>query len=169
MLLERAEQARFSRDDVILVEGSQGVGICLIRKGYVRVERAHQGHGVAIARRGPGEVVGELSYLQRSGTTASVVADDEVEVAIVGAEDIDALVAAAPGVAERFYQSLAVTVSERLSELTAALPPLVVKVLRWSAHSASSGVDVQARPSCQLPCSTRSRRSRRPCSRWIAV
>jgi CRP-like cAMP-binding protein len=70
-LLDRGQHARFSRGDVVIVEGSLGVGICTIRQGYVRVERAHLGHGVAIARRGPGEVVGELSYLQGSAAIAN--------------------------------------------------------------------------------------------------
>jgi CRP-like cAMP-binding protein len=126
-LLDRGQHARFSRGDVVIVEGSRGVGICIIRQGYVRVELAHLGHGVAIARRGPGEVVGELSYLQGSAAIATVIADDDVEVCIVGTEDIDALIAAAPALATRFYRSLALTLAERLSELTATLPPLLVE------------------------------------------
>src|SRR5262249_55830957 len=82
LILARARHASFGRGDVVLVEGSQGAGLCLIRKGYVRIERAHLGHGVAVARRGPGEVVGEQSFLQHSGATASVVAEGEVEVSI---------------------------------------------------------------------------------------
>jgi extracellular factor (EF) 3-hydroxypalmitic acid methyl ester biosynthesis protein len=127
LLLERAEQARFSRGDVILVEGSRGVGICVIRSGFVRIERAHLGHGVAVARRGPGEIVGEQSFLQGSATTASVVADEDVEVSIVGTEDIDAALTSDAALATRLYHSLALLLSDRLSELTATLPPLLVE------------------------------------------
>jgi CRP-like cAMP-binding protein len=128
LLLDRGQRARFNRGDVVIVEGARGVGICVIERGYVRVERAHLGRGVAIARRGPGEVVGELSYLQGSAAVATVIADDdEVEVRIVGTEDIDALIAEAPELASRFYRSLALTLAERLSELTASVPPLLVE------------------------------------------
>ena len=127
MLLTRSRSARFSRGDVVLVEGSVGAGICIIRAGFVRIERIHLGHGVAIARRGPGEVVGEMSFLQHTGATASVVAEDDVEVSILDGEDVIAALAALPGLETRFYQSLAVMLSERLAELTAALPPLMLE------------------------------------------
>jgi CRP-like cAMP-binding protein len=76
-LLGQARLVRFTRDEVIVVEGAPGIGIGLIREGYVRVERASVGRGIAVARRGPGEVISEISYLQRTGASASVVADGE--------------------------------------------------------------------------------------------
>ena len=127
LLLERARSARFGRGDVVLVEGSFGAGICLIRAGFVRVERVHLGHGVAIARRGPGELIGEMSFLQHTGATASVIAEDDVEVSILDGDEVNAVLATVPGLETRFYQSLSLMLSERLSELTAALPPLLVE------------------------------------------
>jgi CRP-like cAMP-binding protein len=126
-LLERARPARFSRGDVVLLEGSYGAGLCIIRSGFVRIERAHLGHGVAIARRGPGELIGDISYLQQSGATATVVADGELAVSILDREDLNAVLTAVPGLETRFYRSLALMLAERLAELTAALPPLLIE------------------------------------------
>jgi hypothetical protein len=69
-----------------------------------------------------------MSFLQHSGATASVVADSDVEASIVDAEEIEAQLATLPGLATRFYQSLALMLSERLEELTTALLPRDARV-----------------------------------------
>jgi extracellular factor (EF) 3-hydroxypalmitic acid methyl ester biosynthesis protein len=56
-----------------------------------------------------------------------VVADSDVEVAVVSAEAVRALLASVPGFATRFYESLALTLSQRLRELTSSLPPLIAE------------------------------------------
>jgi extracellular factor (EF) 3-hydroxypalmitic acid methyl ester biosynthesis protein len=127
LLLERARQQRFGRGDVILVEGSRQQAIFLVQEGFVRIERAHLGHGIAVARRGPGEVFGEMGFLEGESASASVIADEDVVVAVINGADIYALLVSVPGLATRFYQSLALTVSQRLRELGALLPPLIVE------------------------------------------
>ena len=67
LLFERAHPAHFVRGDVIIEEGSRRQAIVFVREGYVRVERAHLGRGIAIARCGPGEVLGEMSFVEGSG------------------------------------------------------------------------------------------------------
>jgi extracellular factor (EF) 3-hydroxypalmitic acid methyl ester biosynthesis protein len=128
LLLERAREARFARDEVILAEGSRQQALYLVQRGFVRVERAHLGHGIAVARRGPGELFGEMSFLDGVGAIASVAADeDDVVVVVINGAQVNALLASVPGLAARFYQSLAVMLSVRLRELTTALPPLIVE------------------------------------------
>jgi CRP-like cAMP-binding protein len=139
LLLERAEERRFARGDVILAEDSPQQTLFILQRGFVRIERAHLGHGIAVARRGVGEVFGEMSFLEGVGATASVVADeDDVVVTCVDGSHINTLLSSVPGMAARFYQSLAVTLSQRLRELTMALPALIVEdvpqVSRFSAE-----------------------------------
>jgi extracellular factor (EF) 3-hydroxypalmitic acid methyl ester biosynthesis protein len=127
LLLERAQLLRFVRGDVIVEEGSRRQAVFLVQQGFVRVERSHLGHGIAVARRGPGEVFGEMAFVEADSASASVIADGDVQVAVIEGADIHALLASVPGFATRFYQSLAVTLSQRLRELTAFLPPLIVE------------------------------------------
>lgn len=127
LLLERAQQLRFGRGDVILAEGSRRQAIFLIQQGFVRVERAHLGQGIAVARRGPGDVFGEMAFVEGDSASASVIADEDVQVAVIDGADVHALLASVPGLATRFYQSLAQTLSQRLRELTVSLPPLIVE------------------------------------------
>jgi extracellular factor (EF) 3-hydroxypalmitic acid methyl ester biosynthesis protein len=127
LILERATQHEFARGDVIIEEGSQRQAIVLVRAGFVRVERAHLGRGVAIQRCGPGEVLGEQSFIEGNGASASVIADDAVSVTVIEATRLYPLLVSVPGLATRFYQSLALVLSERLRATTASLPPLIVE------------------------------------------
>jgi len=126
LLLERAQSARFIRGDVILAEGSRQQMMYLLREGFVRIERAYLGQAITVARRGPGELIGDMSFLESRSASASAVAYCDVEVAVLSAADVQALLVSVPGLATRFYQSLALMLSQRLRELTAALPPLIV-------------------------------------------
>jgi extracellular factor (EF) 3-hydroxypalmitic acid methyl ester biosynthesis protein len=138
LLLERAQHMRFGRGEVILAEGSRRRAIFLLERGFVRVERAHLGQGIAVARRAPGEVFGEMGFVEGDSASASVIADEDVQVAVIDGADIQALLASVPGFATRFYQSLALTLSQRLRELTVSLPPLIVEdvpqVARFAAE-----------------------------------
>ena len=127
LLLERAQHMSFGRGEVIIAEGSRRQAIYLLQQGFVRVERAHLGQGIAVARRGPGEVFGEMAFVEGDSASASVIADEDVQVAVIDGADIQALLASVPGLATRFYQSLALTLSQRLRELTVSLPPLIVE------------------------------------------
>jgi CRP-like cAMP-binding protein len=151
LLFERAQQAHFVRDDVILAEGSRRQAIFFLRHGFVRVERAHLGHGIAVARRGPGEIFGEMSFLEGSGATASVVADQTVDVSVIDSADVYALLSSVPGFATRFYQSLALTLARRLEEMTSLLPPLIVEdvpqVKRFGAERSGRAGYAQIPPS----------------------
>jgi len=127
MLTERAQVAHFNRGEVVLAEGSRRQAMFLLLQGFVRIERAYLGQGIAIARRAAGEFFGEMSFLEDGVASASVVADGTIEVAVIDGADIHALLASIPGFAARFYESLALTMSQRLREVTEILPPLIVE------------------------------------------
>jgi extracellular factor (EF) 3-hydroxypalmitic acid methyl ester biosynthesis protein len=127
LLLERARHMRFGRGEVIIAEGSRRRAIFLLEEGFVRIERAHLGQGIAVARRGPGGVFGEMAFVEGDSASASVIADEELDAAVIDDADVQALLASVPGFATRFYQSLTLTLSQRLRELTASLPPLIVE------------------------------------------
>jgi extracellular factor (EF) 3-hydroxypalmitic acid methyl ester biosynthesis protein len=127
LLLEKARRAQFAKDDVILEEGSRRQALYFLRQGFARVERAHLGRGIAVARMGPGEVFGEVSFLEDAGASASVVADEDVEVDILERAHLYSLLGSVPGLAARFYQALALVLSRRLRLLSEQLPPLVVE------------------------------------------
>lgn len=127
LLTQKASRERFERNELILKEGSTRRAVFIVRQGMVRVERSHLGEGVAYARLGTGEIFGEMSFLENTGASASVYADDLVEVDICEGEHVTALMTSVSGFAVRFYQSLAVVLAHRLRETSMLIPPLMVE------------------------------------------
>ncbi|EYF05542.1 cyclic nucleotide-binding domain-containing protein [Chondromyces apiculatus] len=127
LLLERAVRTRYKPGELILEEGSRRQAVFVIKSGLAGVEVAHLGRGVGIRQLGPGAVFGEVSFLESAAASASVVAREEAEVDIIEGPYVHSLLGSVPGLAARFYQSLAVMLAKRLRENTAMLPPLLVE------------------------------------------
>jgi CRP-like cAMP-binding protein len=110
----------------------------LARYGAAAADQARPADapGVAVARLGPGEVFGELSFLEDAGANASVIAEEDVEVDVAEGPDIAALLASDPALAARFYQSLAVVMAHRLRNTTHSLA-----LLREQANARRPGED----------------------------
>ena len=120
LLLEKARQVTYRFGEEIIAEGSDQQALCVIRRGQVRVERYGFGGATVVALLGPGEVFGEMSFVDHEGASAAVVADGEVEVDVIDSEQMNALLFSVPGLAARFFHSLAVTLSQRLRESSAS-------------------------------------------------
>jgi len=116
LLLEKARHVAYRFGDVIVAEGSRQQALYLLRRGQVRVEHRGISGAAVVAILGPGEVFGEMSFVDHEGASAAVVADGEVEVDVIDSEQMNALLFSVPGLAARFFHSLAVTLSQRLRE-----------------------------------------------------
>jgi CRP-like cAMP-binding protein len=111
-LLAYGREQRFEAGEVILREREQSHAIFALMSGRVAVEKGHFGVGVVVDELRPGAVFGEVSYLDGSLTSASIVAREQVEVFIL--EDLDELLASDPALASGFYRSLATLLARRL-------------------------------------------------------
>ncbi len=65
---------------------------------------------------GPGALFGEMAFLRNVGASASVVADEEVEVQIIGRDKLYALLDSRPELSSHLYQSLALLLAQRVEE-----------------------------------------------------
>jgi CRP-like cAMP-binding protein len=83
LLSEKARLTKYAAGDTVLEEGSLAQALYTIRKGTVRIERTHFGRDFAIARLGPGEVFGEMSFVDGLGASANVIADSDLEVEVL--------------------------------------------------------------------------------------
>lgn len=117
-LLASAKRSRFEAEEVVLAEGEERRALFMIRSGVVRVERSHMGFNVEISRLGTGEIFGEMSFVEDFGASASVVADEPVEIDVVDEPNVTHLIQSDPDFSGRFYRSLAEVVSRRLRETT---------------------------------------------------
>ena len=113
-LLELGLRQRYEHGTPIVTEGDRDVGVSFVAGGEVRIERAVGDKTVEIARLANGGVFGEMSFLDKAGASASVVADGSVDVIHIRNEDIEKLIDGDPAFGSRFYHSLAITLSSRL-------------------------------------------------------
>ncbi|HWE62554.1 MAG TPA: cyclic nucleotide-binding domain-containing protein, partial [Chloroflexota bacterium] len=114
LLAQGGRRASYRRGEVILAEGAQRRALFIVARGFVRVERGHGGGGITVAQLGPGEIFGEMSFLEESGASASVIAREDVDVDVVEDLYLHSLLSSTPAFAVRFYQSLAINLSRRL-------------------------------------------------------
>ena len=76
--------------------------------------------GREVARLGVGDVIGEMSFVEKNSPSVSVEAVSAARLLAVPRETLVAEVAANPAFAARFYRALAVFLSDRLRSTTAA-------------------------------------------------
>jgi hypothetical protein len=65
-----------------------------------------------------------MSFLENTGASASVIADEAVEVSVIDEIRVRSLLESVPGFAIRFYKTLAVNLAHRLREASERLVAL---------------------------------------------
>jgi|SRR5450432_1793613 CRP/FNR family cyclic AMP-dependent transcriptional regulator len=114
LIADKATRVRFKKGERILQAGKQPAGVYLILKGSAKVHIAAATSAPAL---GPGEVCGEMSFLEDARASASVVAEDAVEAYLVDRATLQSLFELFPHLASRFYRSLAMNLSRRLRDV----------------------------------------------------
>jgi CRP-like cAMP-binding protein len=117
----------FKRGDVLVQRSKKSNGVYLLVKGSARVQIPSQPAARMI---GPGEICGEMSFLEDAAASASVVSDGELEAYYLDRSALESLFELFPHLASRFYRSVATNLSRRLRELIGAgsvLAPTVQK------------------------------------------
>jgi CRP-like cAMP-binding protein len=107
---------------VVLEEGSPNRALYFLRRGCLRVEHDYLSGRIQIARIEPGEIFGEMSFVEEALASASVVAEETSEVDCLDESEFESLLGADPDLAARFYRSLACTLAERLRRRDVSLP-----------------------------------------------
>jgi extracellular factor (EF) 3-hydroxypalmitic acid methyl ester biosynthesis protein len=127
LVADKALRVTFKRGDVLVQRSKKSNGIYLLVKGSARVQIPSQPAARMI---GPGEICGEMSFLEDAAASASVVSDGELEAYYLDRSALESLFELFPHLASRFYRSVATNLSRRLRELIGAgsvLAPTVQK------------------------------------------
>jgi CRP-like cAMP-binding protein len=115
LIQAKAVQRTFKLGDEIIRQGDWVDSLYVIRRGEVSVELADTGSRVIVATLGPGDICGDMAFLQQGKATAAVVAkDEEVEVEAINVHELRQILEAFPRLASRFYLSLALVLAQRL-------------------------------------------------------
>ena len=112
LLVDHAKQVTFNKGDVFIQQGSQSKMLYVIASGKVNVSIS----GTALAQIGPGEICGEMAFLEDSRPSATTTAEAEVQAFCIEWEKLIELFGLFPHLGSRFYRSLAVNLSRRLRE-----------------------------------------------------
>lgn len=119
LIADKATRVQFKKGEVLLQKGKRANGIYLLLKGRGRVQLSSQTNLPGIE---PGEICGEMSFLEDAVVSANVVAEEEVEAYYVDRPTLNVLFELFPHLASRFYRSLATNLSRRLRDLIGSSP-----------------------------------------------
>jgi|SRR5579862_2625874 len=120
LIADKAARREFSPGEQFVYRGRRTNGIYLLLKGTASVQIPAQRTSWTIE---PGEICGEISFLDELPATANVVANDAVEAYFLDRPTLQSLFELFPHLGSRFYQSLASILSRRLREVIAATAP----------------------------------------------
>lgn len=111
-LLRTISQRRiFKPREIIISINSRPTALFMLVSGTAVVEMVR---GVPIAKLGPGDICGEMAFVESNAASASVVAQTEAEVDVIELPGIHEVFTQHPHLEARFYKSLALLLSQRL-------------------------------------------------------
>ncbi|MFY9948931.1 MAG: cyclic nucleotide-binding domain-containing protein [Candidatus Sulfotelmatobacter sp.] len=113
LVADKASRVNFRKGQAIVTRGKKSNGVYLLIKGTARVQIPSQKTTPEI---GPGEICGEMSFLDDVPASANVIAQQDVETYYLDRPTLESLFELFPHLASRFYRSLATNLSHRLRE-----------------------------------------------------
>jgi len=114
LVADKASRAHFKKGDALVQRGKKADRVYLLLKGTARVQIRSQ---LTLRAIGPGEICGEMSFLEDAPASASVIAEGDVEAYQLDRPTLQSLFELFPHLASRFYRSLATNLSRRLRDL----------------------------------------------------
>jgi CRP/FNR family cyclic AMP-dependent transcriptional regulator len=107
---------RVAAGERVITEGTPGESLHVVLAGSFRVEKRTKGQAVTLSEIGPGGAFGEMSLLEPSPTSASVVAAKDGELLSIGRLDLNVLLNWNTVLASKMWRSFALQLSQRLRD-----------------------------------------------------
>jgi CRP/FNR family cyclic AMP-dependent transcriptional regulator len=103
LVARRAEDVKVDPGRILVSEGSTGSEFFVIIDGTATVSR----HGRKVATLGPGDAFGELALLDKAPRNATVTAQTEMELVVLGQREFGGLIDEVPGFARKLLAGMA--------------------------------------------------------------
>jgi CRP-like cAMP-binding protein/SAM-dependent methyltransferase len=139
-LFEAGRERKVAAGEIVVKEGLRGEFVYIILDGLFAVLSASAG-GREIARLGPGETFGEMSFIDDRLTSATISALEDSSVLAIARDDLEEELPQDTGLSARIYKALAAIITGRLRKLAGtqsvwtkpgdAPPALPEVVKRW--------------------------------------
>lgn len=113
LILDKATRRSFAQGSQLIQVNKQNPNIFFVAKGSASIVSSR---GWQIASVRAGEILGEMAFLEGAKPSATVVADEDVEVYSVSWAVLHELFNLFPHLGSRFYRSVAVSLSRRLRQ-----------------------------------------------------
>jgi CRP/FNR family cyclic AMP-dependent transcriptional regulator len=114
LIADKAARVGFTKGQTIIQRAKKSNGIYLLLKGTAKVQISSRTTSAGI---GPGQICGEMSFLEDAPASANVVAQQDVDAFYIDRQTLESLFELFPHLASRFYRSLAMNLSRRLREM----------------------------------------------------
>ncbi|HEY3901917.1 MAG TPA: cyclic nucleotide-binding domain-containing protein [Chthoniobacter sp.] len=115
-LLEAGRERKIAAGEVVVKEGLRGEFVYIVLDGLFAVLSASAG-GREVARLGPGETFGEMSFIDDRLTSATITALEDATVLAIARDDLEEELPQDTGLSARIYKALAVIITGRLRKL----------------------------------------------------
>lgn len=120
LIADKAIRRKFKPGESLVQEGRRTHGVFVLMQGAAVVQIPGHSPDRDI---GPGEVCGEISFLDELPATANVIARDETEAYYLDRPTLLSLFELFPHLGSRFYRSLASILSRRLRKVIGRQSP----------------------------------------------
>jgi len=114
LVVDKAKRVNFKKGQTLVYRGQKSNGVYLLLKGTAQVQISSRGSSLEIK---PGEICGEMSFLEDALASANVLAQEDLEAYHLDVPTLEKLFELFPHLASRFYRSMATNLSRRLREL----------------------------------------------------
>lgn len=118
---ERATMAQFAvsrsyqTGDAIFNQGDKVENLMVVAKGMLRVTHVFDGRlSEFVGPLGPGDVVGEMSFVDGKPASATLIADGDTEILTMPRNAIESMIEDDPAFAGRLYKDLLLHLAHRL-------------------------------------------------------
>jgi CRP-like cAMP-binding protein len=118
LILDKSKRQSFRKGEKLVEQGKQARVLYLLAAGKVNITVS----GTRVAQIDPGEICGDMAFLENSVASATASAEEQVETYALEWSSLEDLFELFPHLASRFYRSLAVNLSRRLRATDATLP-----------------------------------------------
>lgn len=113
-----AEVRRVSEGEFLIRAGDNDSTLFAVDDGHLDIVAQRDGHSVTVATVGPGDVLGEVSFLDDSPRTVSVVAGEEAVVRAWDKRTLSEALAFDPQLLAKFAVALCELLVERLRDMS---------------------------------------------------
>ncbi len=125
-LMNLATHQSFVSGDAIITQGSIHSHIYVIKRGNARILQQSYDHTNVefTGPLGPGDLFGEMSFMDGNKASATLIADGDVAVFQFTCDDVNTLLQQDNGMGMRFYRSLLFTMCRRLRATNVRVTPV---------------------------------------------